>query len=780
MSDATVDPLRILFIDDNPDIRLLAQRAIRDEFPSLDAVDVIDEEAFASALRSGDFDLVITDYRLDWTDGLAILRAVKQAWPDRPVIMYTGTGSEEVAVEAIRSGLDDYVLKGPHRLARLVSAVRIALTRADERRALTESQVRYRELFETAPAGLFRLTADGIVAEANRALADTLGLRDPAQLIGKAWREFWLEAAEWDRCQAAIQQAGSVHGFEGYVRRPDGSSRSVIIHAQAATGPEGGIAWIDGSALDVTERRRAEDALRASEARKGAMLEAAIDAVIAIGEHGEITEFSPAAERMFGYRRDEVIGRELAEVVVPPDLRPRHRRGLSRYLRTGRSTILGRRIELRAMRASGQEFPVEIAIDRIAVPGPPAFIGYVRDISERRRLEANALQSQRLEAIGQLAGGVAHDFNNMLTVIGGSAELLIDELGPADPRRELVDTIEQAAARAKALTRQLLAFSRRQVLRPEPVDLGELVIELEPLVRRLVPEDIVTDVRVSPETIVAEIDPGQFEQVLLNVVVNARDAMETGGTLTIETGVTEIDEAYAAARPGVVPGRHAMVAVSDTGVGMTPEVQSRIFEPFFTTKDTGKGTGLGLAMAYGTVKQSGGDISVYSEPEHGTTFRIHLPLSTAQPASAELPAERRGDAWLPGTTVLIVEDEDEVRDLMVRAVTAVGATVFTAANGTDALTAVDKSIPLDIVVTDVVLPGHNGPEVVRLLRESRPGVKVLFISGYAPQFALSRGLVLETEANFLQKPFTLDQFIDAVREALDSGAVPAERAGRPA
>ena len=377
-----------------------------------------------------------------------------------------------------------------------------------------------------------------------------------------------------------------------------------------------------------TDRELAEDALRASEARKGAMLEAAIDAVIAMDDTGRITEFSPAAERTFGHRREDVIGKELAEIIVPPDLRERHRAGLIRYLATGDAAILGRRIELRAVRADGQQIPVEVAINRIDQPGPPTFIGYVRDISGQRRLEESLRQAQKMDAIGQLAGGVAHDFNNMLTVIDGFSTLLLDELDPTDERRELVDEIQRATARAASLTAQLLSVSRRQALRLQPFDLNKLVSDLQPQLGRVVADDVVVVVHTAEEPVVVDIDDAHFEQVILNLAVNARDAMPAGGSLTIETGVVELDADYAEIQPGVTPGLYAILVVSDTGIGMDAVTQARMYEPFFTTKDVGKGTGLGLAMVYGTVQQSGGHIGV----EFGAGLRHHVP---------DLPASER-------------------------------------------------------------------------------------------------------------------------------------------
>jgi PAS domain S-box-containing protein len=631
-----------------------------------------------------------------------------------------------------------------------------------------ESQLRYRELFDRVPIGLYRTTSDGYFLEANIALAEMLGFPDAASLAATRWKDLWVEPADWERWLVSIERDGVVRGFETRVRGADGSVRWLVVEARGIPDEDGHVRWHEGSALDFTKRRTAEEALRASEARKGAMLEAAIDAVITMDDSGRITEFSPAAERTFGYSRDDVIGKELADVLVPPDLRERHRGGLARYLATGEATILGRRIELRALRADGQQIPVEVAINRIDVPGPPTFTGYVRDISAQRRLEESLRQAQKMDAIGQLAGGVAHDFNNMLTVIDGFSTLLLDELDTTDARRELVEEIQRATGRAASLTGQLMAVSRRQALRLQAVDLNKLTTALQPLLGRVVLEPVVVVVRTADEPVVVDIDDAQFEQVILNLAFNARDAMPAGGTLTIETGIVELDAAYAAIRPGVNPGSYAVLVVSDTGIGMDDATQARIFEPFFTTKDVGKGTGLGLAVVYGTVQQSGGHIGIESEPDYGTSFRIYLPLSKAEPAerpNATSPPRRRLG---PGVKVLVIEDEDQVRELMVRALQKAGCTVITAADGAEALSAVDPAGRLDLAVTDVIMPGVSGPEVVRQLRRTRPRLRALYVSGFAPRFATSGTTSPDLEPHFLQKPFTLTEFIDAVREVLDA------------
>ena len=384
-----------------------------------------------------------------------------------------------------------------------------------------------------------------------------------------------------------------------------------------------------------------------------------------------------------------------------------------------------------------------------------------------REREEQLRHAQKMEAVGQLAGGVAHDFNNLLTVMKVNAELLIEGLDARDPRREQALEVRGASDRAASLTRQLLAFSRKQILNPRVVDLDAIVDNLRPMLARLIGEDIVitTKGRAGLGAVLA--DPGQLEQILMNLLVNARDAMPDGGRVTIETANVELDGAYALERQArVEPGRYVMLAVSDSGTGMSPEVCERVFEPFFTTKEQGKGTGLGLSTVYGIVKQSGGYIWVYSEPGKGTTFKIYLPRLAQE---SDAPGEERRDVALPrGTeTILLVEDEDAVRRLARRILEGKGYTVVDARNGADALAAAERHTgKIDLVLTDVVMPGMSGRDLVQRLRARGESFAQLFMSGYTDDEVVRRGVV-EEGTRFLQKPFTASAMLVAVREAID-------------
>jgi two-component system, cell cycle sensor histidine kinase and response regulator CckA len=511
--------------------------------------------------------------------------------------------------------------------------------------------------------------------------------------------------------------------------------------------------------------REALAALRESEEHIRATLEAALDGIITIDATGRVVEFNPAAEQIFSYRRADVVGHELADLIVPPALRDQHRRSLAQCVVTGKGALLGKRIELTAMRADGTEFPVELALTRIVTDEQLLFTGFVRDLTERKRLEAQFLQAQKVESIGQLAGGIAHDFNNLLTAISGYAELARDVLPADHPAYSDVTEVHKAAQRATTLTRQLLAFARKQPIEPHILNLNDLIRDMDKLLRRVIGEhiDLITQPALALGQVVA--DPGQIEQVIVNLAVNARDAMPEGGKLTIETRNVVLDSDYAQGHLSVREGPYVLLAVSDTGVGMDAEVQSHVFEPFFTTKEQGKGTGLGLATCYGIVKQHGGFIWVYSEVGHGTTIKIYLPRVYE---AAEVHAHLDEQLVPYGTeTVLLVEDELAVRMFTARVLQESGYTVLEASTGTEALElAQEYPGAIQLVLTDVVLPQTSGKALAEQLTARYPTLKVLFMSGYPDDAMVHHGR-LEVGIAFLHKPFSPAVLLRKVREVLD-------------
>jgi PAS domain S-box-containing protein len=440
-----------------------------------------------------------------------------------------------------------------------------------------------------------------------------------------------------------LRRGERVEPYEAQRVRKDGTRIEVSVSLSPIRDPAGEVAGTSAVARDITEAKRALAALRAVEARKSAILESALDCWITMDHQGRVAEFNPAAERVFGYRRDQVLGQLLADLIIPPSLRAAHRAGLEHYLATGEGPVLGLHLELTAMRADGSEFPAELAITKVDLPGPPVFTACLRDLTDRKRAEQEqqALgerlrQSERLQSLGQLAGGVAHDFNNLLGAILNFAAF-VAERTTGDPAASAdVEQIRAAAERGARLTRQLLIVGRRETIHPTALDLNAIVADIYDLLARTIGEHVQLTVQTTAGLPAIRADRGQIEQVLLNLAVNARDAMPHGGHLTITTSVTDIDEDYLRLHPDAAAGRHVELAVSDTGTGMPPDVISHIFEPFFTTKPQGQGTGLGLATVYGIVTEAGGHLSVYSEPGTGTTFRILLPAHD-QPATSTIP-----------------------------------------------------------------------------------------------------------------------------------------------
>ncbi len=643
--------------------------------------------------------------------------------------------------------------------------------RADE--ALRDSARLLGESHRVARLGSYRLDVVSGIWTSSPILDEIFGTTDPS---ARRDTSYWLtivhpdERAEMARyfAEEVLEKRRSFDREYRIVRLGDGAERWVHGLGELRVDPEGRVVGMIGTIQDITERKRAEGALRESEERYRALVESARDCIFSVSREGRIQSLNPAFEATVGWKREEWLGRSFAPLVHPDDLG-----SVVEMLRRAAAGERQPTIECRALTKSGGYLHWEVSISPAQAGDPGDLLGIARDISERRRLEGQLRQSQKMEAVGSLAGGVAHDFNNLLTAIMGYTQLLAARTRPGDPALHDVEEILKAATRASMLTRQLLTFSRREMTQPSILDLNALMADLGKMLRRLIGEDIEMVLAPTAARPAVKADPGHLEQVILNLAVNARDAMPRGGRLTIETSNVDLDADCAGEATGLRPGPYVLLAVSDTGTGMDETTKARIFEPFFTTKEAGRGTGLGLSTVYGIVQQCGGTIRVYSDVGFGTTFKIYLPCAE-RPVDAARPADSLEDAPRGVETVLVVEDQDAVAAVMRGALESCGYRVLEARHALDATrTFAEGREPIHLLVTDVVLPMITGPELVQRLRGSRPELRVLYVSGYTER-ALAFNVDPGAPATaFLQKPFTPGTLVRKVREVLDAELTPA-------
>ncbi|MCL4396675.1 MAG: PAS domain S-box protein, partial [Chloroflexi bacterium] len=586
------------------------------------------------------------------------------------------------------------------------------------------------------------------------------------EVRNRVFWEIFLVPEERDAVIAVFNElrSGSFpNKYENFWVTRDGSRRLIDWSNTALVDDHGAVEYIIATGIDVTERRRAEEELREASETLRIILQASPLAVWAIDTEGIVKFWNPAAERLYGWTEQEVLNQTLP--VIPDDDRRDHLNMLEQA-RSGQNLV---GVERRRKRKDGSviEVSASLAPVRDSAGEITGYIGLVADFTDRKQLEEQLRQSQKMEAVGRLAGGVAHDFNNLLTVITGYGQMLLSTCDSSDPRRGDLEEILKAADSAAGLTNQLLAFSRRQVVQPKIIDLNDLVRNMDKMLHRVIGEDIELTMLLRPGLPKIKVDEGRMQQVLMNLVVNARDAMPRGGKVTIESAQLQLDADYARTHFGVKPGSYIMLAVSDSGTGMDEETRRHLFEPFFTTKGKGKGTGLGLSTVYGIVKQSGGNIWVYTEPGKGTTFKIYLPVvdggTDAALADAARPELRRGTE-----TILVAEDEPGLSKLIHQVLEQNGYTVLEAESSADALRLCEERTgPIHLLLTDVVMPQMSGRELAGAVSAICPDTRVLYMSGYTDNVIVHHG-VLEKGVPFLQKPFTPDMLAAKVREVLDA------------
>ncbi len=649
--------------------------------------------------------------------------------------------------------------RGPHyAVARDVTERRAA----EEERA--KSLALLRTTLDASTDGILVVGREGMIVTSNKTFAEMW--RIPPEVMDSLTSERALEFV--------VHQLRDPEGFLARVRElyadPEAESLDLVDFADGRLFERYSRPHRMGQAIvgrvwtfrDVTERRRDEEALRL---RDRAIETISQGLVIADATRADapILYVNPGFEHITGYSADEALGRN-PRFLQGPETDAATRQQIAEAIVGGEPVS----VEVLNYCKDGTPFWNELSITPIRDPSGRLthFVGVITNATDRKNLEEQLRQAQKMEAIGRLSGGIAHDFNNILSVILGYSDLLLRQIGRDDSAWRKVVEIQKAGARAASLTQQLLAFSRQQIIRPKILSLNLVVRDMERMVRRLIGEDIALQT-LTPEGLGhVEADPGQLEQVILNLALNARDAMPNGGTLSIETANVELDEAYASRHKGAKPGQYVMLAVSDTGVGMDAETRRRVFEPFFTTKE--KGTGLGLATVYGIVKQSGGNVWVYSELQCGTTFKVYLPrVDEAAAAAATVAA---GDLQGGSETILVVEDEEALREVVRELFEGLGYTVITASSGPDALAAVaDHEGPIDLVLTDVVMPGMSGRDLAAHLKRLRPDAKIVFMSGYTNDTVLRHGVMVDGEA-FIQKPFTPETLARTVRQVLSQEA----------
>ncbi len=839
-----------------------------------------------------------------------------------PAHWYDARELEQVAInEGRRVGLEATLLPLADATGRTAyvavcfTDVSAELELRETTQALLHSQERFRATFEQAAVGMAHVAPDGRWLEVNQRLCEIVGY-ERAELLERTVQDVTYFAdlqSDMDLIRKIL--AGELATGDKKTRcvRKDGSLVWIDLTVSLVRDETGVPRYFIAAIQDISTNVE-------NDARKSAILEAAIDCIVSMDHSGVITEFNPAAERTFGYARAEVLGKPLVELLIPPSLRQRHLDGLQRYLTTGVGPILGTRVQLPALRADGTEFPVELTVVSTPSNGPPSFTAYMRDLTAQqqaaralelsearfrhlaesgiigiiltdtlgnihdandaflemvkftrddlvsgkvrwteltppewreldlaaieqlaatgvarpwekeyvrkdgtrvpvlvgvamleaprciafvldlteqrraeeiraravaraeresagrqraeaalRQIEERLQQSHRMDAIGGLAGSIAHDFNNLLSVILSYGEMSLEQVKVADPMHSDLEQIVLAGRRAQNLTQQLLAFGRRQLLKPKLLNLSDLVVDMSTMLRRLIGEDVELLSLLAPGAGLVLVDPSQMEQVLLNLVVNARDAMPRGGKLTIETAAVELDRTYASEHVEVEPGSYVRLCVSDTGIGMDRSTQARIFEPFFTTKPKGRGTGLGLSTVFGIVKQSGGHLWVYSEPNKGSTFKVYLPRMDAN-GDAEQTVSPPPSKVDGSETVLLVEDDDQVRSLATSILRRNGYRVLDASSGGEALLICEQEPgTIDLLLTDVVMPRMSGRELWERLAPLRPGMKVLFMSGYTDDAIVHHG-ILSSELAFVQKPLTPGTLLERVRQVLDEKA----------
>jgi PAS domain S-box-containing protein len=762
----------VLLVEDNPgDARLLREMLNEEGFRSAEFTHVVCMNEAEKHLAKHQVDIVLLDLGLPDAQGLAAVRRAHAVAPRVPLVVLTGLDDGSLAEQALQEGAQDYLIKGQIESLGLRRALRYAFerkrTEAEMRRYVEREQL-FIAVVESSNDAIVTETLDGIITGWNEAAERLFGFA-PQEAIGQSIDvivpdDLRMEVLDiLDR----IRRGERVQDHETVRRSKDGRRFDVSLSISPIKSPSGAIIGAAKAARDITEKRKAQERLLESEQMARGIIAHALEAFIQVDEGGRVLEWNPQAEAIFGWTRQEAVGSPLTSLFLPKEFGPRHPKLSAQLLQEENATV-GERFELEAIRRDGEKIKIEVSLIALRRRTGCVFNSFVRDLTEKIAAEEKLRHAQKMEAVGQLTGGIAHDFNNMLTVITSTIDFLAEAVSDRQELAEITTLISEAASQGAQLTGHLLAFARKQPLQPREIDINALLRESTKLMLPTLGEHIEIRAMLKDRVWPALVDPSQLSTALLNLALNARDAMPSGGKLTLETDNIVLDESYAALNRDVQPGNYVMISVSDNGTGIPEAIRDKIFEPFFSTKEVGKGTGLGLSMVYGFVKQSNGHIKIYSEEGHGTTFRIYLPQGGGTPSDQPVKVVSEDLIGGDNETILVVEDDRLVRTSVTAQLRGLGYRTISASNAGEAIAAIEGGAAFDLLFTDLVMPGPmNGRQLAEEVARRHPPLKVLFTSGYMEDVVVHHGR-LDPDILLLAKPYRKTDLARMVRVALNA------------
>ncbi|MCK4559233.1 MAG: PAS domain S-box protein [Calditrichia bacterium] len=695
-----------------------------------------------------------------------------------------GAANQIIEIPGLRSGGEEFSmeisLSTGHSDGKnfIVAVARDISDKKQALAALKASEEKYRTLQENLPLGIYRSTPQGKILAVNQAFVSILGYKSRFEVLSLSSFDFYLEQKYREELMARLEKEGAITNFEAQLLRNDGTALWASISVKAVKDEEGTILHLDGIVEDIRERKKVEQALIESEAKYRILAETAQDIILMHDLEGKLIYTNQAGLNCLKYSREEIEGKSVIDFVAPED----HEEVIKRQkLRLkGNTELLLYNINL--IDSEGKYIPFEVSTSVVKEKGKPVMcLVFGRDLSARKKLEDQLNQSQRMESIGTLAGGIAHDFNNLITIINGLSEISLRRLENDHPIYRDLRSIFAAGKKAEELTRKLLAFSRKQIIHPKITDINIVIADLDKMLRRLIREDIEIEMNLFPQILHIKADPGQIEQILINLIVNARDAIgekqdNVQKKIKISTRPVKIDESFSKENPDSQPGSYILISVSDSGIGMDNETIDKIFEPFYTTKEKGHGTGLGMSTVYGIIKQNSGFISIESKLNHGSTINVYWPsVDEKLPLEDPLTDFMPDDENLRGKEcILVVEDDHDVRYFASFALRNLGYTVLEAKSGKEALdlakhyiSSENGSENIDLMITDLIMPGMNGKVVAEKIVKLSDSIKIIYTSGYSEESINGENIVFD-EAKFLQKPFTIKMLAEKVKKILTS------------